>query len=110
MAGWFLVGLGIVGLFVPVLQGVLLIALGLIVLSRHSAPVRRLVERLRRRFPWLDRAMRRVSRRKGSEMAHEEGPGEPSPPGHESGPSAGQSTGTAGTKIGSPEASSTTEP
>lgn len=61
--GWVLVGLGIVGLFLPVLQGVLLIALGLYVLSRESRTVRHWVERMRTRHPALDRGLREVRRR-----------------------------------------------
>ncbi len=52
--GWCLVALGIVGLFLPVLQGVLLIFAGLWVLSLESRTARRLLEKLRRRFPALD--------------------------------------------------------
>lgn len=61
--GWGLVGVGIVGLFLPVLQGVLMIALGLYVLSRESQTVYRWVERARRRHPVLDRGLCEVRRR-----------------------------------------------
>lgn len=60
--GWFLVGLGIVGLFLPVLQGVLLLSLGLLVLSRESPALRRLGRRLGDRFPFLRRIHDRMQR------------------------------------------------
>ena len=101
--GWGLVLLGIVGLFLPVLQGVALIALGIVVLSRHSALVRRGVAWARKRFPWLERALDRIHRSRGTE--DENGPGEAAPPDR-----VDQSITRAGTKIGSPEVSSTTEP
>ena len=61
--GWILVGVGVVGLFLPVLQGVLIIALGLYVLSRESRTVRHWVERMRRKHPALDRGLRQARRR-----------------------------------------------
>jgi uncharacterized membrane protein YbaN (DUF454 family) len=50
-AGWICVGLGIVGLFLPILQGVLLIGLGLWLLSKESTLMRRLTDRLKEKFP-----------------------------------------------------------
>jgi len=61
--GWVLVMVGIVGLFLPILQGVLMIALGLYVLSRESRTVHNWVEHARRRHPALDRGLREVRRR-----------------------------------------------
>ncbi len=52
--GWILILLGIAGLFLPVLQGILLIVAGLWVLSLESKTARRLLERIRHRFPRLD--------------------------------------------------------
>jgi len=75
-SGWFrilrlvlggaLVVLGIVGLFVPVLQGVLLISLGLLILSRESPALQRLGRRLGKRFPFLNRWHDQIQRRRGS--------------------------------------------
>lgn len=48
-AGWALVVLGLVGLVVPVLQGVLFLFLGLSMLSADSAWARGLLARLKRR-------------------------------------------------------------
>jgi uncharacterized membrane protein YbaN (DUF454 family) len=51
VAGWSFILLGIVGLVLPFLQGVLFILVGLIILSSQYAWARRLLEKLRRRFP-----------------------------------------------------------
>ena len=56
-AGWLLLLLGVVGLFLPVLQGILFIMLGLLVLSYHSPWAERLLARLRARFPRQHAAM-----------------------------------------------------
>jgi uncharacterized membrane protein YbaN (DUF454 family) len=49
--GWFFVGLGIIGLFLPFLQGILFITIGLAFLSSRSATIRRLHNYLERRYP-----------------------------------------------------------
>lgn len=54
VVGWMLMALGIVGLFLPVLQGVLFILLGLYVLSRESETAHRWLQRGRKRYPHLD--------------------------------------------------------
>ena len=73
--GYGVLGLGVLGLFVPILQGVLFLAIGLIILSRHAAWAERLLARLKARYPrtgnmfvraevtaerWLHRISRRV--------------------------------------------------
>lgn len=63
MLGWGLVVLGFIGLFVPILQGILLILLGLWVLSRESLWARRILWKLRRRFPAADRRLRELQRK-----------------------------------------------
>ena len=50
VAGVSLLVLGIVGLFVPVLQGVLFILAGLAILSSHSALARRVLQALKLRI------------------------------------------------------------
>jgi hypothetical protein len=57
--GWSLVVVGVVGLALPLLQGVLLIVLGLYVLSRESTWARRRLEELRSRHPAVDGTLRR---------------------------------------------------
>lgn len=60
--GYGFLVLGIVGLVVPVLQGVLFIVLGLVVLSRHAPWARRALLRLKRRFPRLAGTIARAER------------------------------------------------
>lgn len=49
ITGFTLLFLGIIGLFVPVLQGVLMIIAGLLILGPESKLVKKLLEMLRRR-------------------------------------------------------------
>ncbi len=49
--GWFFLILGIVGLFLPILQGVLFIMIGLAILSTRSEKIKRLLKRLEDRYP-----------------------------------------------------------
>jgi hypothetical protein len=58
--GWIFLGLGLTGLFLPGLQGVLLLAVGLVLLSREAAWARRLREWLFARFPALRTRARRA--------------------------------------------------
>lgn len=51
--GYGLLVLGVLGLFLPVLQGVLFLIVGLIILSRHAPWAERLLARLKARFPRL---------------------------------------------------------
>jgi uncharacterized protein len=51
--GWSLVVLGVLGLFLPVLQGVLLLLAGLSVLSSEYVWAHKILQRLRARFPRL---------------------------------------------------------
>jgi len=53
--GWCSILLGIVGLFLPVLQGLLFLFVGLVILSSEYAWAHRLIARLRERFPRLGR-------------------------------------------------------
>jgi len=55
--GWLFILLGIAGLFLPVLQGILFLCIGLILLSRRSARVRWLMLRAGRRWPKFRRAL-----------------------------------------------------
>lgn len=56
-AGWIFVVLGILGLFLPVLQGVLFLLVGLLLLSKESAWARWLGREFRRRYPGMGRRM-----------------------------------------------------
>ena len=50
-AGWFFIVLGIAGLFLPVLQGILFLLIGLLILSSEYVWAHRILSRLRQRFP-----------------------------------------------------------
>jgi uncharacterized protein YqgC (DUF456 family) len=51
--GWGFILLGIVGLFLPVLQGVLFIFIGLLILSSEYVWAHHLLEKMKARFPTL---------------------------------------------------------
>lgn len=51
LAGWSLLGLGVLGLFLPILPGVLLLLAGTSVLSSEYVWAHRTLQRLRARFP-----------------------------------------------------------
>lgn len=58
LIGWGFVLLGIAGLFLPILQGILFLTIGLIILARVHPWARVVVVRLRRRFPAVNRSYR----------------------------------------------------
>ncbi|MBI4633773.1 MAG: hypothetical protein HY742_07770 [Deltaproteobacteria bacterium] len=49
--GWFFVALGIVGLFLPVLQGILFLFIGLIILAPDVPFFQKLLCRMEERYP-----------------------------------------------------------
>ena len=49
--GWVFIGLGILGLFLPLLQGILFIMIGLAILSSRSEMVKRFLKHLEERYP-----------------------------------------------------------
>ena len=49
--GWVFIGLGILGLFLPILQGIVFILIGLSILSSRSPWVRRFLKHIEERFP-----------------------------------------------------------
>ena len=55
--GWVFIFLGILGLFLPILQGILFLAIGMVILSRRSPRVRLLIRRLAKRYPAFGRAL-----------------------------------------------------
>lgn len=55
IVGWAFILLGIVGLFLPILQGILFILVGLIILSTEYVWAHHLLTRLKQRFPRLGR-------------------------------------------------------
>jgi len=66
IVGWCFILLGIVGLFLPILQGVLFLLIGLIILSSEYVWAHHLLSKLRQRFPKLsgtaDKAMEKAAR------------------------------------------------
>jgi len=55
IAGWGFILLGIVGLFLPILQGVLFLLVGLIILSSEYVWAHHLLNKIRERFPKIGR-------------------------------------------------------
>lgn len=51
--GWLFIILGILGLFLPFLQGILFIVIGLAILSSRSKRIRHLLKYLEDRYPHL---------------------------------------------------------
>ena len=49
--GWIFIGLGILGLFLPILQGVLFILIGLAILSSRSKLIKRFLKHLEEHYP-----------------------------------------------------------
>lgn len=54
VTGWFFMFLGVLGLFLPILQGVLFLAIGSYMLSLESPWVRRKMLQFQRRYPKLN--------------------------------------------------------
>lgn len=53
LLGWGFILVGIVGLFLPFLQGVLFLIVGLLILSSEYVWASRLLQKIRTRFPGL---------------------------------------------------------
>jgi uncharacterized protein len=49
--GWAFILLGIIGLFLPILQGLLFLLIGLLVLSKESTLAKNLLNRIEKRYP-----------------------------------------------------------
>ncbi len=49
--GWLFIVLGILGLFLPILQGILFILIGLAILSSRSKLIKRFLKHLEERYP-----------------------------------------------------------
>ena len=57
LMGWTFFLLGILGLFLPVLQGILFIMIGLAILSTRSRTIQRFLQGLKKRYPHLHEQM-----------------------------------------------------
>jgi hypothetical protein len=79
LLGWGFVALGVVGLFLPVLQGVLFLLIGLFLLSSEYVWAHRLLEKIRNRFPAAalrcEEASRKAHNRLGRVFRRGSGPG-----------------------------------
>lgn len=60
--GWAFVVLGIAGLFLPVLQGALLLLIGLLILSSEYAWAVQILRKIRTRFPFAAHQLETASR------------------------------------------------
>jgi uncharacterized membrane protein YbaN (DUF454 family) len=69
LTGWSFILLGIAGLFLPVLQGVLFLLIGLVILSSEYVWAHHLLRKLRTRFPKLGAVADRASE-KAAEWLH----------------------------------------
>ena len=67
--GWIFIVLGVLGLFLPILQGILFLAIGGMLLSLESPWAQRIIERLRTRYPAVDKAMIAAQKRTNSIVA-----------------------------------------
>jgi uncharacterized protein len=69
LAGWGCLVLGVIGLFLPILQGVLFLMIGLVILSSEYVWAHRLLVKIRDRFPGVakrwDEAREKARRWKG---------------------------------------------
>ncbi len=68
--GIFFVGLGIAGLVLPILQGVLFLAIGLLLLSVDIKLVKDFEKWLSRRFPRIGRAIARLKKHRFFRHGH----------------------------------------
>jgi uncharacterized protein len=64
--GWGFIVLGVIGLFLPFLQGILSLFIGLAILSSEYAWARRLILKLRQRFPRIARTADEASAKAAS--------------------------------------------
>jgi uncharacterized protein len=60
VAGWLFIVLGVIGLFLPIMQGALFIFIGLLILSSEYVWAHNLLQKLRARFPRIARLVDRA--------------------------------------------------
>jgi len=51
--GWIFIVLGVIGLFLPVLQGILFLFIGLYLLSKKAPWAKKLLNKIRSRYPQI---------------------------------------------------------
>ena len=59
LAGWFFIILGIIGLFLPILQGGLFIIIGLLLLAPGNPSIQRLLAKLKKEYPHIFRKLKK---------------------------------------------------
>ena len=70
IVGWGFILLGIVGLFLPILQGVLFLLMGLIILSSEYVWAHHLLAKLRQRFPKISGTAEEATKRAAAWLRH----------------------------------------
>lgn len=68
LTGWGFVLLGIAGLVLPILQGVLFLAIGLVILSSEYVWAHRVLEKLQKHFPKFAAHLHRASEKARSRV------------------------------------------
>jgi uncharacterized protein len=63
VTGWLFIILGVVGLFLPIMQGLLFICIGLLILSSEYVWAHKLLQKLRARFPRISRMLDSAERK-----------------------------------------------
>jgi len=58
IAGWFFIILGIIGLFLPILQGILFIIIGLLFLAPGNPFIQRLLAKLKKEYHEIFRKLK----------------------------------------------------
>jgi len=66
VSGFSFLVFGVIGLFLPVLQGVLFIIVGLLILAPESRMIRQMIARIRLKYPELFARVRSFRKKKGS--------------------------------------------
>ena len=75
--GWAFILLGIAGLFLPVLQGILFLLIGLFILSSEYVWAHKLLHKIKERFPKIDAQFEHAKQRSEAWIArtlHKEKP------------------------------------
>ena len=68
LTGWGFILLGIAGLFLPILQGILFLLIGLVILSSEYVWAHRLLQKLQKRFPKVAAHLHQASERARSRV------------------------------------------
>jgi uncharacterized membrane protein YbaN (DUF454 family) len=68
LTGWGFILLGIVGLFLPILQGILFLLIGLVILSSEYVWAHNLLKKLQKRFPKVSAHLHEASEKARSRM------------------------------------------